>query len=270
MQIAITSPSTSESRRFRTVMRWTKLKRLKIHVYVILQYAVCACKRVNINFIHANLDINGNRFEISFKRVWNRLNWWRCDIKCSFVSIAMLIWSFTNPCDLHIRLKTQTVQKLRIQEKWPDSRFECKVSMYMWTLLQIHVTATKSGVRWIQWWTGDARTSQELFAFDSCVVIGLNFLKFLFVSLKFIWWTALNMFDNKRAASTHIQYFSMSLKGVDHVRIGRQWYFRHLLVYIGQLKTKSMQQLRPFVRANTKQRKQTKAHLIQHLFNFHW
>lgn len=133
-------------------------------------------------YLYTNLDINGNRFEISFNRVWNRLNWWRCDIKCSFVSIAMLIWSFTNPCDLQ---KTQTVQQLRIQKKLPVSRFGCNVPMYMWTLLQIHVTSTESRVRWIQWWIRDARASQEFFAFDSCVMICLNFLKFLFVSLKF-------------------------------------------------------------------------------------
>lgn len=30
----------------------------------------------------------------------------------------------------------------------------------------------------------------------------------------------------------------MSLKGVDHVRVGRQWYFSHLLIYVGQLETK--------------------------------
>lgn len=55
-----------------------------------------------------------------------------------------------------------------------------------------------------------------------------------FIKLISIWVN--NAGSHQNPTHTYIQYFSMSLKGVNHVRVSRQWYFCHLLIYIGQLK----------------------------------
>ena len=46
------------------------------------------------------LDITGNRFDKSLNRVCNRFKLCLCDNKCSFVSTAILIWSFIKLCEL--------------------------------------------------------------------------------------------------------------------------------------------------------------------------
>ena len=99
VQIAITTPKMKESRRFRMLIFWIKLKwkktRIRCHSHLDVHRAAFY------------LDINGNRLDMSFKRVWKRLNWWRCDIRFSFVSIAMLIWSFTRLCDLKLNKRQE-------------------------------------------------------------------------------------------------------------------------------------------------------------------
>lgn len=47
-----------------------------------------------------NLEITGNRLDKSLNLVCSRLKLWRCDSRCSLVSIAMLIWSFIILCEL--------------------------------------------------------------------------------------------------------------------------------------------------------------------------
>lgn len=92
VQIAITTPKMKESRRFRMLIFWIKLKWEKAQI---------RChSHLDVHRAAFYLDINGKRLDMSFKRVWKRLNWCLCDIRCSFVSIAMLIWSFTRLCDL--------------------------------------------------------------------------------------------------------------------------------------------------------------------------
>lgn len=70
--------------------------------------------------------MSGKRFDISLNLVCKRLNWCLCDNKCSFVSIAMLIWSFTIEFDLtretkHGEMKLNATQRSLALAETPQS-----------------------------------------------------------------------------------------------------------------------------------------------------
>lgn len=139
-----------------------------------MQIGIVVCNsRLYFKWIY--LDMSGNRLDISFKRVWNRLNCWRCEKRWSFVSIAMLIWSFTRPCDLcDSHIKYNQNYQISIFSKLP----KIDLPMQMTAFFQIHITPAETTVHW------NARPTQQFLALQSCSVVSLDLIKFLFVALK--------------------------------------------------------------------------------------
>lgn len=94
VQTAMTAPSMSDSLRFLILMRWIKL------FWDKGKLGTRCCNIVCVSLSLTYLDIIGNRLDISCIRVWKRFKCCRCEDKCSFVSIAILIWSFTRELEL--------------------------------------------------------------------------------------------------------------------------------------------------------------------------